>query len=111
MSRRLLPKQFLPLVSSRTMLQDTLTRLEGLADCAAPIVVSNQEHRFLVGEQLAELGVQTALQVLEPVGRNTAPAVAVAALQVRGTDPNGVLLVLPSDHAIRDVPAFHRAVQ
>jgi mannose-1-phosphate guanylyltransferase / mannose-6-phosphate isomerase len=110
MSRRLLPKQFLPLVSSRTMLQDTLTRLEGLADCASPMVVSNQEHRFLVGEQLAELGQHAALQILEPVGRNTAPAVAVAALQVQSTDANGMLLVLPSDHAVRDVPAFHRAV-
>jgi mannose-1-phosphate guanylyltransferase/mannose-6-phosphate isomerase len=110
MSRRLLPKQFLPLVSTRTMLQDTLMRLDNLANCAPPMVVSNEEHRFLVGEQLAELGLRSALQILEPVGRNTAPAVAVAALHARSADPNGVLLVLPSDHAVGDVPAFHRAV-
>src|SRR5918912_1382120 len=79
MSRRLLPKQFLPLVTTRTMLQETVARLEGLPDCASPIVVSNHEHRFLVAEQLNELGVRPAVQILEPVGRNTAPAVATAA--------------------------------
>src|SRR5205814_1800828 len=105
MSRRLLPKQFLPLVSSHTMLQETVARLEGLPDCASPIVVSNHEHRFLVAEQLNELGMRPAVQILEPVGRNTAPAVAVAALHVRASDPGGVLLVLPSDHAIGDVAA------
>src|SRR5258708_16969794 len=82
MSRRLLPKQFLPLVSERSMLQDTVQRLASLPECGAPIVVSNNEHRFLVAEQLNELGIRPAVQILEPVGRNTAPAVAVSALHI-----------------------------
>ena len=110
MSRRLLPKQFLPLLSERSMLQDTLLRLSGLAGAVAPIVVSNNEHRFLVAEQLREVGIAPNAQILEPVGRNTAPAVAVAAMRVAMTDPGGLLLVLPADHLIRDVTAFHAAV-
>jgi mannose-1-phosphate guanylyltransferase/mannose-6-phosphate isomerase len=110
MSRRLLPKQFLPLLSERSMLQDTLLRLTGLAGAVAPIVVSNNEHRFLVAEQLREVGIAPNAQILEPVGRNTAPAVAVAAMHVATSDPRGLLLVLPADHLIRDVTAFHAAV-
>jgi mannose-1-phosphate guanylyltransferase/mannose-6-phosphate isomerase len=110
MSRRLLPKQFLPLVSERSMLQDTVLRLSGLADAMAPIVVSNNEHRFLVAEQLREIDIAPNAQILEPVGRNTAPAVAAAALYVAAGDPSGLLLVLPADHLIRDVSAFHAAV-
>jgi mannose-1-phosphate guanylyltransferase/mannose-6-phosphate isomerase len=110
MSRRLLPKQFLPLVSERTMLQDTLLRLSGLGGAVAPIVVSNNEHRFLVAEQLREIEVVPAAQILEPVGRNTAPAVAAAAMHVAASDPSGLLLVLPADHLIRDVAAFHAAI-
>lgn len=110
MSRRLLPKQFLPLLSERSMLQDTLLRLAGLPDAAAPIVVSKNEHRFLVAEQLREIDIAANAQILEPVGRNTAPAVAVAALHVAASDPGGLLLVLPADHLIRDVAAFHAAV-
>jgi mannose-1-phosphate guanylyltransferase/mannose-6-phosphate isomerase len=109
MSRRALPKQFLPLVSERSMLQDTCARLSGL-DAAGPLVVSNNEHRFLVAEQLRELGIRPTAQVLEPVGRNTAPAAAVAAHCVLEQDPDGILLVLPADHLIRDVPRFHEAV-
>jgi mannose-1-phosphate guanylyltransferase/mannose-6-phosphate isomerase len=110
MSRRLLPKQFLPLLSERSMLQDTLLRLSGLAGTMAPIVVSNNEHRFLVAEQLREIDVAPNAQILEPVGRNTAPAVAAAAMHVAANDPLGLLLVLPADHLIRDVMAFHTAV-
>src|SRR5260370_40195119 len=83
MSRRLLPKQFLPLVSERTLLQDTALRLQGVEGACAPIVVSNDEHRFLVAEQMREIGVKSELQILQPVGRNTAPAVAGVALQVQ----------------------------
>jgi mannose-1-phosphate guanylyltransferase / mannose-6-phosphate isomerase len=110
MSRRLLPKQFLPLVGDRTMFQETVARLAGLPECEPPLVISNHDHRFLVAEQLAELGVKPAVQILEPAGRNTAPAVAIAALHVRGSDANGVLLVLPSDHAIANAAAFREAV-
>jgi mannose-1-phosphate guanylyltransferase/mannose-6-phosphate isomerase len=110
MSRRLLPKQYLPLVSERSMLQDTLLRLSGLAETAGPVVVSNNEHRFLVAEQLREIDVKADAQILEPVGRNTAPAVAAAALHVAATAPQDLLLVLAADHLIRDVAAFQAAV-
>jgi mannose-1-phosphate guanylyltransferase/mannose-6-phosphate isomerase len=111
MSRRLLPKQFLPLVSERSMLQDTVLRLSGLENLAAPIIVSNNDHRFLVGEQLREIGIESAVQVLEPVGRNTAPAVAAAAYEALERDSDPLLLVLAADHMIRDVYRFHDAVR
>ena len=110
MSRRLLPKQFLPLVTERTLLQDTALRLRGLKGAAAPIVVANREHRFLAAEQLAAIGATPGAILLEPVARNTAPAVAVAALHAAAGDPGATLLVLPSDHMIGDAPAFRRAV-
>ena len=110
MSRRLLPKQFLPLVSERTLLQDTVLRLQGFGGACAPIVVSNDEHRFLVAEQMREIGVKSEVQILEPVGRNTAPAVAVAALHVQSRHPDACMLVLPSDHLIQNIPAFHAAI-
>ena len=110
MSRKLLPKQFLPLVTERTMLQDTALRLAGLADCGTPLLVVNTEHRFLAAEQLAAAGVAPRAVLLEPVGRNTAPAIAAAALWLRSEQPDALLLVLPSDHMILDLPAFHAAV-
>jgi mannose-1-phosphate guanylyltransferase/mannose-6-phosphate isomerase len=110
MSRRLLPKQFLPLVSERSLLQDTVMRLQGVQSAHAPIVVSNSEHRFLVAEQLREIEVKPDVQVLEPVGRNTAPAVAVAALHAQSRQPDACLFVLPSDQLIQDVPTFHAAI-
>src|ERR1700716_1744424 len=109
LSRRLLPKQFLPLVTERTLLQDTILRIADLPGVERPIIISNNDHRFLVAEQLNELGVQPAVQILEPAGRNTAPAVAVAALHVR-QDDDALLLVLPSDHAVGDPAAFREAV-
>jgi mannose-1-phosphate guanylyltransferase/mannose-6-phosphate isomerase len=110
MSRKLLPKQFLPLVTERTMLQDTALRLEGMSDCGAPLLVVNSEHRFLAAEQLAQAGVAPRAVLLEPVGRNTAPAIAAAALWLRDEQPDALMLVLPSDHMILDAPAFHAAV-
>ncbi len=110
MSRRLLPKQFLPLVSEHTLLQDTLLRLKGADSAQPPLVVSNGEHRFLVAEQLRGIGVDARAQILEPVGRNTAPAVAVAALLLARDEPQALMLVLPADHLIKDVTAFHKAV-
>jgi mannose-1-phosphate guanylyltransferase/mannose-6-phosphate isomerase len=92
------------------LLQDTIARLHNLLGCGAPIVISNNEHRFLVAEQLNQLGVRPAVQILEPIGRNTAPAVAVAALHVCGEDPDGLLAVLPSDHVIANAIAFREAV-
>ncbi len=110
MSRKLLPKQFLSLLSDRTLLQDTAERLTGLEDCGAPILVVNQDHRFLAAEQLNEIGIKPRAIILEPVGRNTAPAIAAAAIWVSELQPDAILLVLPSDHMIRDVSAFHSAI-
>lgn len=110
LSRALHPKQLQPLAGERTMLQDTVLRLSGLQGIEMPIVVSNEAHRFMVAEQLQEIGVEPASVILEPLARNTAPALAAAALEALagGTDP--LLLVLPADHAIQDTAAFHRAV-
>jgi len=110
MSRQLLPKQFLPLLSDRTMLQETVQRLTGLPGCEPVTVISNNEHRFLVAGQLRDIGVGTRAQILEPVGRNTAPAVAAAALSLENAGDEAVMLVLPADHLIRDVETFHVAV-
>lgn len=113
LSRETYPKQFLKLFGGDTMLQATLRRLDGLksVDVAAPIVVCNTEHRFLAAEQLRESGISAARVILEPVGRNTAPALGLAALAAC-TDGNGdaLLLVMPADHLIRDRESFHRAV-
>lgn len=110
-SRQLLPKQFLPLVTGRTLLQDTALRAREAAGPAQPIVICNEAHRFLVQDQLAEIGISMAdaRVVLEPAGRNTAAAVAIAALACEQDDP--VLLVLASDHAIRGADAFNDAVR
>jgi mannose-1-phosphate guanylyltransferase/mannose-6-phosphate isomerase len=110
MSRRLLPKQFLPLVGDTTLFQDTALRTRGVAGCGAPVVITNAEQRFLAADQLAEIAIAPRALLLEPAGRNTAPAVAAAALQVAREDPAAVLLVQPSDHVIGDLPAFHAAV-
>jgi mannose-1-phosphate guanylyltransferase/mannose-6-phosphate isomerase len=107
LSRELYPKQLLPLVGERTMLQETVLRLRGL-EAATPIVVCNEAHRFLVAEQLRQLDVTPQAILLEPVGRNTAPAIALAALKAA---PDSLLLVLPADHVIRDVVAFQAAVK
>jgi mannose-1-phosphate guanylyltransferase/mannose-6-phosphate isomerase len=120
LSRELYPKQLLPLVGKGTMLQETLARLNGIEPLANPIVVCNENHRFLVAEQLLQAGVTPRAIVLEPVGRNTAPAVAIAALvacsapsgtaEAAAGDDDPLLLVLPADHVIRDPKAFQQAV-
>lgn len=110
LSRTALPKQFLPLLSEHSLLQDTLKRLQGLKDQTAPIVLCNDDHRFLIGDQLLEVHVVPAALIVEPMARNTAPAVALAAFHALKRDPEAQLLVLSSDHAVRDVPAFHRAI-
>jgi mannose-1-phosphate guanylyltransferase/mannose-6-phosphate isomerase len=111
LSRELYPKQLLPLISKQTMLQETVLRLQGL-DIAAPTVVANEAHRFLVAEQLREIGCTPRSIVLEPEGRNTAPAIALAAHAALAADEgDSLLLVLPADHLIRDVAAFHAAIE
>ncbi len=110
LSREHYPKQLLALVGDNTLLQNTVIRLDGLADKSAPLVVCNESHRFLVAEQLRNIGVSPARIILEPVGRNTAPAAAVAALAALAHDPDALLLVLPADHLIANAAAFREAV-
>lgn len=110
LSREAYPKQFLALAGRNTMLQDTWLRVAPLA-ARAPIVVANEEHRFLAGEQLRQVGVDGAAILLEPVGRNTAPAIAAAALEAMAAGDDPLLLVLPSDHVVRDADAFRDAVR
>jgi mannose-1-phosphate guanylyltransferase/mannose-6-phosphate isomerase len=110
LSRAVLPKQLLPLVSDKTMLQDTVLRLSGWPEMMAPLIVCGNEHRFLVAEQLREIGKPPLGILLESAGRNTAPAVAAAAYFLMGIDPQAVMLVLPADHVIEDRAAFHAAI-
>ena len=110
LSRGNYPKQFLALTGDTTMLQQTLLRLKGLAH-QAPLLICNEDHRFIAAEQIRQLGVLGASILLEPVGRNTAPAIALAALQAVATTSDAVLLVLAADHVIDDEAAFRAAVQ
>lgn len=109
-SRESLPKQLLPLISDRTMLVETALRAPAEAGFAPPIVVCNEAHRFLVGEQLREAGITGARIVLEPEGRNSAPAIAAAALLVAETEPDATLWMMAADAVIADIPALHAAV-
>jgi mannose-1-phosphate guanylyltransferase len=109
LSRELYPKQFLKLTAGQTMLQETLRRLDGL-DCAAPYLICNEDHRFIVAEQCRAIGVECGAIVLEPAARNTAPAIALAALQAMSGGDDPVLLILAADHHIADPAAFRAAV-
>ena len=109
MSRERFPKQLLNLTSDRSMIQETALRVADPALFAPTLVICNEEYRFVIAEQLREAAIPPAGIILEPVGRNTAAAVAVAALRIAETAPDALMLVLPADHLIRDVPAF-RAV-
>jgi mannose-1-phosphate guanylyltransferase/mannose-6-phosphate isomerase len=110
MSRALYPKQLLPLLSEHSLLQETVRRVGDAKRFAAPLIIANDEHRFIIAEQLRQSEVQPQAIVLEPVGRNTAPAVAIAALCLVADDPQALLLVMPSDHAIADAGAFAAAI-
>lgn len=108
MSRTLYPKQLLPLVSDHSMLVETAHRLVGKDLFSAPIIVCNEEHRFIVAEQLRQAEIQPRSIVLEPVGRNSAPAVAIAALLA---EPDELMLIASSDHVVPDIAAYHEAVR
>jgi mannose-1-phosphate guanylyltransferase/mannose-6-phosphate isomerase len=110
LSRAVLPKQLLALVTDKTMLQETALRVADWPGIMAPVVVCGNEHRFLVAEQMREIGVAPLGILLEPEGRNTAPAVAAAANFLAAIDPQAVMLVLPADHVILDRKAFAEAV-
>lgn len=110
LSRQLHPKQMLKLTNRYTMLQNTLLRIKDVRDMVAPIVICNEKHRLLVAGQLKEIGVFPSAIFLEPVGRNTAPAVAVAALKAMSIDPDALIMILPADHLINDLAKFHNAI-
>ena len=110
LSRAVLPKQLLPIVADKTMLQDTALRVAGLPGLQAPLVVCGNDHRFMVAEQLRAAGITPLGILLEPAGRNTAPAVAAAAHFLKTVDPEAVMLVLPADHVIENTAAFKEAV-
>jgi len=111
LSRELLPKQFLALTSDRTMIQETAARLSGFPGATGPLIVCNEAHRFLVAEQLREMDLAPSAILLEPAGRNTAPAIALAAHQaLAAAGEDALMLVLPADHTLNDLPAFQAAI-
>tara|TARA_R110002111_G_scaffold99170_6_gene153291 strand:+ start:9677 stop:11086 length:1410 start_codon:yes stop_codon:yes gene_type:complete len=107
LSRQSRPKQFLALSSDNTMFQDTLLRLDSPIINNKPTIICSDDHRFMVAEQLRELDITAESIILEPIGRNTAPALTIASL---ASDPEAILLILPSDHVIADKEAFHQAI-
>jgi mannose-1-phosphate guanylyltransferase/mannose-6-phosphate isomerase len=109
LSRSLFPKQLLPLAGEQSLIQDTVLRAKG-AGFAPPLIVCNSEHRFLIAEQMRQAGTEPQGIVLEPVGRNTAPAAAIAALIVADQDPESLMLLMPADHIVRNRTAFLQAV-
>jgi mannose-1-phosphate guanylyltransferase/mannose-6-phosphate isomerase len=111
LSRALFPKQLLPLTSEKTMLQETVLRAGNADLFAKPIIIANEEHRFIIAEQMRSIGVTPEAIILEPTGRNTAPAVALAALHISKIDPDGLMLIMPSDHIIQNTEAFLTVVK
>jgi mannose-1-phosphate guanylyltransferase/mannose-6-phosphate isomerase len=109
LSRSLFPKQLLNLAGGGTLIQETALRAQGTR-FAAPLIICNHEHRFLIAEQLRTAGIQPLAILLEPSGRNTAPAAALAALRIAAQNPDGILLLMPADHLVRDRQAFLRAL-
>ena len=109
LSRKSYPKQFVPLVGEETLFQASARRLVG-TQYTAPVVVTGSDFRFIVTEQLQSAGIDPGAILIEPYARNTAPAVLAAALHVAATDPEGLVLVAPSDHVVPDAAAFREAV-
>jgi mannose-1-phosphate guanylyltransferase len=109
LSRKLHPKQFINLVNETTLFQDTILRLP--KDLSEPLIICNEEHRFLAAEQLREIGINTKGIILEPEGRNTAPALALAALQFINIGEDPILLALSADHLIKNTEAFHQSIK
>jgi mannose-1-phosphate guanylyltransferase / mannose-6-phosphate isomerase len=109
LSRSLFPKQLLALAGEQSLIQDTVLRAKG-AEFAAPLIVCNSEHRFLIAEQMREAGISPQAIVLEPMGRNTAPAAAISALILSENNPEALMLLMPADHIVRDRTAFLQAV-
>jgi mannose-1-phosphate guanylyltransferase/mannose-6-phosphate isomerase len=112
LSRKSYPKQFVPLIGETSLLQDCADRMRGPADAryAKPLILTNEAFRFVVPEQLSAVGIDPGPVLIEPDGRNTAPAVLAAALFLAKSDPDAIMLVAPSDHVVPDKSAFHSAV-
>ncbi|ALN93100.1 mannose-1-phosphate guanylyltransferase/mannose-6-phosphate isomerase [Lysobacter gummosus] len=110
LSRQNQPKQFLSLIGDHSLFQETILRANALPNTGAPVTVCAEDHRFMVGEQLQGIGVANGAILLEPIARNTAPAIALAALHLVAGEPDATMLVLPADHLIEDVDAFRDAV-
>jgi mannose-1-phosphate guanylyltransferase/mannose-6-phosphate isomerase len=110
LSRQEYPKQYLPLTGDKSMLQETILRLNGLGCLADPIIICNNDHRFLVAEQCNQINIKNPTILLEPVGRNTAPAIIAAAIKSIEEKEEAVLFVLSADHVIKDVKSFHKAI-
>ncbi len=110
LSRAAYPKQLLSLVSDRSMLQETVARNQNDVGFTGPLVICNEDHRFLIDEQLKQIGVKPQAILLEPVARNTGPAITAAALWLLDKDPDALMLVQPSDHVIASLPRFHDAI-
>ncbi len=110
LSRRAYPKQLLPLAGMDTLLQETALRVRDPEYFEPPLILCNDEHRFIIAEQLRAKDITPLAITLEPIARNTGPAITAAALIIHQLDPDGIMLVLPSDHVIRDLPAFRSAV-
>ncbi len=110
LSRQLYPKQLIDIYNKNTMLQNTVLRLKGLENAGSPIVVCNEEHRFMTAEQLRQIKIDPQAIILEPVGRNTAPAIAIAALKAMENNQDPTLLILPADHVIEKPEKFHNAI-
>ena len=112
LSREQYPKQFLTLLGDNSMFQETLLRLRGLKNLADPVIVCNENHRFLVAEQLNQIGIGNASIILESVGRNTAPAITAAMLQINNdiNKQDSIMLVLSADHQIKDINEFQKTI-
>ena len=110
LSRKLYPKQMLKLTNEYTMFQNTLLRIQDVRDMAAPIVICNETHRLIVAEQLKAIGIEPSAIFLEPMGRNTAPAVAIGALKAIAIDSEALIMILPADHLINDPDKFRQAI-
>jgi mannose-1-phosphate guanylyltransferase/mannose-6-phosphate isomerase len=110
LSREVLPKQLLPMVSANTMLQETILRLIDVPNIMRPTIVCGIDHRFLVAEQLRDIEIEALGIILEPVGKNTAPAIACGVHHIMESDPDALILVLPADHAVANVLAFHQTI-
>jgi mannose-1-phosphate guanylyltransferase/mannose-6-phosphate isomerase len=110
LSRKLYPKQLIDIYNENTMLQNTLLRLEKLDGLASPVVVCNEAHRFMTAEQLQKIGIIPHSIILEPMGRNTAPAIALAAIKLLEKEEDPIMLVLPADHVIENTEHFHQKI-